>query len=144
MASFTKIKANNKQGYKRICTVDGLPNPVTGKRKQIPRRGDTQKEALARAQKVLDDLVKHGVDAKKVKKLPFEEVAWDWLKTYSKGEVKESTVRVRSKEIKILMRYIPKVNIDKITHKHIKTYSMISMIKNMPEPQLKEYMSLRI
>jgi hypothetical protein len=57
------------------------------------------------------------VDAKKVKKLPFEEVAWDWLKTYSKGEVKESTVRVRSKEIKILVRYIPKVNIDKVTHK---------------------------
>lgn len=90
---------------------------MTWKRKQIPRRGDTQKETLARAQRVLDDLVKHGVDAKKVKKLPFEEVAWDWLKTYSKGEVKESTVRVRSKEIKILVRYIPKVNIDKITHK---------------------------
>ncbi|WP_308722447.1 tyrosine-type recombinase/integrase [Paenibacillus polysaccharolyticus] len=117
MASYTKIKANNKQGYKWICTLEGPPDPVTGKRKQIPRRGDTQKEALARAQKVLDDLTHHGIDSKKNKKLPFEEVAADWLKTYSKGEVKESTVRIRSKEIKILERYIRKINIDKISHK---------------------------
>lgn len=38
MASYTKIKANNKQGYKWICTLEGPPDPVTGKRKQIPRR----------------------------------------------------------------------------------------------------------
>ncbi|MGD0032499.1 site-specific integrase [Paenibacillus illinoisensis] len=117
MASYTKIKANNKQGYKWICTLEGPPDPVTGKRKQIPRRGDTKGEAFARAQKVLEDLTKYGIDSKKIKKITFEEVAWDWLKTYSKGKVKESTVRLRSKEIKILLRYISKISIDKITHK---------------------------
>lgn len=54
---------------------------------------------------------------KKIKKLTFEQVAWDWLKTYSKSKVKKNTVRVREKEIKILLRYIPKVIIDKVTHK---------------------------
>jgi integrase len=117
VASYTKVPAKNKQGYKWICTLEGPPDPVTGKRKQIPRRGDTKKEALDRAQKVLDQLTKHGVDAKKVKKLPFEEVAWEWLKTYSKGKVKPGTIRIREKEIKILLRYIAKMNIDKITHR---------------------------
>lgn len=116
MASFSKIPANNKQGYKWICTLDGLPDPVTGKRKQIARRGDTKKEAEQRAQKVLDALMK-GIDNRKIRKLTFEEVAWDWLKTYSKRKVKRSTVRVREKEIKVLLRYIAKVNIDKVTHK---------------------------
>ncbi|WP_366290146.1 site-specific integrase [Paenibacillus sp. AN1007] len=97
--------------------MEGPPDPVTGKRKQIPRRGDTQKEALARAQKVLDDLTNHGIDSKKNKNLPFKKVAADWLKTYSKGEVKESTVRVRSKEIKLLEKYLLEINIDKISHK---------------------------
>ncbi|MBY7736764.1 site-specific integrase [Paenibacillus sp. P2(2022)] len=117
MASFTKIKANNKQGYKWICTVDGLPNPVTGKRNQIARRGDTKKQAEERVQKVVDAQKNHGIDTKKIKKLTFEQVAWDWLKTYSKSKVKKNTVRVREKEIKILLRYIAKVIIDKVTHK---------------------------
>lgn len=63
MASYTKIKANNKQGYKWICTLEGPPDPITGKRKQIPRRGDTQKEALARAQAEYEKLAK-GIDTK--------------------------------------------------------------------------------
>ena len=117
MASYTKIPANNKQGYKYICTIEGPPDPVTGKRNQIPRRGDTKKEAWQRCQDVLIKLLGHGIDSKKVKKMTFEDVAWDWLKTYAKGSVKESTVRVREKEIKILLRYIAKVTIDKVTHR---------------------------
>ncbi|WP_145152998.1 site-specific integrase [Paenibacillus xylanexedens] len=119
MASYTKIKANNKQGYKWICTLEGPPDPVTGKRKQIPRRGDTQKEALARAQKIVDDLTKHGVDAKKVKNLTFEQVKDEWLEDYAKTKnVKKSTVSVREGEIKIILRYYAKVKIDKLTHNH--------------------------
>lgn len=74
MASYTKIKANNQQGYKWICTLEGPPDPLTRKRKQIPRRGDTQKEAFARAQEELNKIVK-GIDSKKIKKLTFEKVA---------------------------------------------------------------------
>ncbi|GIO84598.1 site-specific integrase [Paenibacillus faecis] len=117
MASYTKVPAKNKQGYKWVCTLEGPPDPVTGKRRQIPRRGDTKKEALDRAQKVLDELTKNGIDERKVKKLTFEEVAWEWLKTYSKGKVKPGTIRIREKEIKILLRYIAKVKIDKVTHR---------------------------
>lgn len=139
MASFSKIPANNKQGYRWICTLNGLPDPVTGKRKQIARRGDTKKETEQRAQKVLDALMK-GIDNRKIRKLTFEEVAWDWLKTYSKRKVKRSTVRVREKEIKVLLRYIAKVNIDKSHISSIKTPSMIWMIRDMQKPQLKAYM----
>ncbi|WP_235329970.1 hypothetical protein [Paenibacillus polymyxa] len=39
------------------------------------------------------------------------------METYSKSKVKKNTVRVREKEIKILLRYIAKVIIDKVTHK---------------------------
>lgn len=119
MASYTKVKANNKQGYKWVCTLEGPPDPVTGKRNQIPRRGDTQKEALARAQKVLDDLTTHGVDEKKVKNLTFEEVALDWLKNYPKTKkVKERTVNVRNSEIKTILKYYANVKISKLTHHH--------------------------
>lgn len=116
MASYSKVPAKNKQRYKWVCTLDGPPDPVTGKRNQIQRRGDTKKEAFDRAEAVLKKL-EAGVDVKKVQKLVFEEVAWEWLKTYSKRKVKPGTVRVREKEIKILLRYIARVNIDKISHR---------------------------
>ncbi|AZK46409.1 tyrosine-type recombinase/integrase [Paenibacillus lentus] len=115
-ASYKKIPAKNKQGYKWICTLEGPPDPVTGKRKQIPRRGDTQKEAYDRAKAELKKL-KEGIDTKKIKKLTFEVVAWEWLKTYSKGKVKPGTIRIKEKEIKILLRYIAEAQIDKVTHK---------------------------
>ncbi|WP_438350419.1 tyrosine-type recombinase/integrase [Paenibacillus sp. FA6] len=122
MASYTKIPANNKQGYKWICTIDGPPDPVTGKRNQIPRRGDTKKEAEQRCQDVSNKLLGHGIDNKKFKKMTFEDVAWDWLKTYSKGNVKDSTVDARTTEIKILLRYFAKVTIDKITHRQYQNF----------------------
>lgn len=116
MASYKKIPANNKQGYKWVCTLEGPPDPVTGKRRQIPRRGDTKKEAYERADAVLQKL-KDGIDTKKVKKLTFEKVAWEWLKTYSKRKIKRGTIRIREKEIKILLRFFAKAIIDKITHR---------------------------
>lgn len=119
MVSYKKIKANNKQGYKWICTLEGPPDPVTGKRKQIPRRGDSQKEALARAQKVLDDLTLHGVDAKKVKNQTFEQVKDEWLEDYAKTKnVKERTVDLRKFQAKVILQHYAKVPITKLTHKH--------------------------
>ncbi|AGK51992.1 tyrosine-type recombinase/integrase [Bacillus sp. 1NLA3E] len=115
MAYFRKIDSNNKQGYKWVCVKDGPPDPVTGKRNQIPRRGDTKKEAEAKVDEAIRKLTDHGIDDKKIKNLPFEKVALEWLNTYSRGKVKASTVRVREKEIKILLRYIAKVNIDKVS-----------------------------
>lgn len=119
MASYTKIKANNKQGYKWICTLEGPPDPVTGKRNQIVRRGDTQKEALARAQKVVDDHTKLGVDAKNTKNQTFEKVKDEWLEDYIKTKnVKASTVAVREDQVRIILQYYAKVPIAKMTYKH--------------------------
>ncbi|USK44617.1 tyrosine-type recombinase/integrase [Cytobacillus oceanisediminis] len=115
MAYFRKIPSNNKQGYKWQCVADGPPDPVTGKRQQISRRADTKKEAEKKVTAAIRKLQEDGIDEKKVRKLPFEEVAWEWLCIYAKSKVKSSTVRVREKEIKILLRYIAKVNIDKVT-----------------------------
>lgn len=119
MASFEKIPSNNKQGYKWICTKDAPPDPVTGKRRQIKRRGDTKKEAEARVDKAIRDLTEHNIDHKVIKNLPFEKVASEWLPVYAKGNRKKGTVRIREKEVKLLNKYIAKVNIDKVTHKNI-------------------------
>ncbi|MGX2958008.1 tyrosine-type recombinase/integrase [Peribacillus sp. JNUCC 23] len=115
MASLRKVKANNKQGYKWLCVADGPPDPVTGKRKQISRKADGKKEAIKLVEDALRKLSEDGIDEKKIRKLPFESVAWEWLNTYAKGKVKSSTVRVREKEIKITLRYYAKVNIDKVS-----------------------------
>lgn len=98
-----------------MCVADGPPDPVTGKRKQISRRADSKAEALDLVEKAIRKLSEDGIDEKKIRKLPFDKIAWEWLSIYAKGKVKASTVRVREKEIKILLRYIAKVNIDKVT-----------------------------
>ncbi|MGM1022969.1 MAG: tyrosine-type recombinase/integrase [Bacillota bacterium] len=120
MASFKKIPANNKQGYKWICTLEGPADLITGKRKQIVRRADSQKEALARAQAEYNKLTK-GIDTKKIKKLTFQEVANEWLRDYSKGSVKgsvkEGSVIARISQINLLKKYFQKQLIVKITHR---------------------------
>lgn len=121
MASYTKIKANNKQGYKWICTLEGPPDPITGKRKQIPRRGDTQKEALARAQAEYEKLAK-GIDTKKLKKLTFDQVADEWLKFYSKGRVKKGSVIQRGVQASLLKKYFHQQLIVKITHRDYQNF----------------------
>ncbi len=113
---FEKIDANNKQGYKYICIGDGPPDPVTGKRTQIKRRGDTKKEASARVKQAVDLLKERGINEKKLKSITFEMVAQEWLEEYSRGK-KNSTIRVRKNEISTLNGYIAKTNIDKISSK---------------------------
>jgi len=122
MASFKKIPANNKQGYVWVCIKDGPPDPVTGKRNQIKRRGETKKEAEARVDQVIDSLVDHGIDEKKIRNLTFKKVAEEWIDTYSRGDVKPGTIRLRKNSISTLLKYIGAVNIDKIapkTHQEI-------------------------
>ncbi|OAH53126.1 integrase [Domibacillus aminovorans] len=115
MAYVKKIKAKNKQGYKWLCVADGPTDPVTGKRKQISRRADKKQDAIDLVEEAIRKLSEDGIDEKKIRNLPFEKVAKEWLETYAKGKVKENTVRIRAAEIKILLKYIAKVNIDKVT-----------------------------
>lgn len=113
---FEKIDSNNKQGYKWICIGDGPPDPVTGKRTQINRRGDTKKEASARVKEAIDLLKERGINEKKLKSINFEMVAAEWLAEYSRGK-KNSTIRVRKNEINTLKGFMAKTNIDKISTK---------------------------
>lgn len=115
MASFRKIPANNKQGYKWICVMEGPPDPVTGERRQISRRGNSKGEAEQRAQDAVDAM-QSGLDLKKAKKTSFKDAAYEWLATYSRGEIKASTIRLRTKTLLVLLKHISQINIDRITH----------------------------
>ncbi|MFP3355285.1 Arm DNA-binding domain-containing protein, partial [Pseudoalteromonas sp. SIMBA_153] len=46
MAYFRKVPAKNKKGYTYSFTIELGKDPITGKRKQVTRRGfETKKEA---------------------------------------------------------------------------------------------------
>ncbi|SFJ43731.1 Site-specific recombinase XerD [Paenibacillus sp. UNC496MF] len=117
MASFKKVQAQNKQGYMWTCIKDGPPDPVTGKRNQIKRRGETKKEAEARVDQALLSLKDDGIDVKRIKNMTFQKVAEEWLAAYSREKVKKSTIRVRRISLAILNQFISAVTIDKITHR---------------------------
>ncbi|WP_342537291.1 site-specific integrase [Sporosarcina sp. FSL K6-3508] len=72
------------------CTTDATPNPLTGQRRQVTRRGDTKKEALQRAQAAADELSKQ----RQPQKRQVSEVYEEWLSVY-KETVKSSSVKVR-------------------------------------------------
>ncbi|OMC67717.1 hypothetical protein BK125_28335 [Paenibacillus odorifer] len=116
MASVFKVPAKNKQGYKWKCVMEGPPDPVTGKRQQVPRVRDTQKEAIAAAQAVVDRM-KGGTDTKRAKKMKFNEAAQEWLQDYIiTSGVKGKTVEAHVSDINLLNKYYGGANIDKITH----------------------------
>ncbi|WP_164670926.1 tyrosine-type recombinase/integrase [Virgibacillus doumboii] len=111
----TQIKT--KSGKKRWeCIADAPPNPVTGKRNQIKRRGKTQKEAK---QKVRDEIAKQTetrVDPKQVKGVTFDQLAAKWLEMYRVTKVKGNTIDIRMGQIKRLNEKMAKIPIDKLTH----------------------------
>lgn len=117
MSSFKKIEANNKQGYKWMCISNGPPDPITGKRIQVRRRGDTKKEAEALVNKAIADMEESGLSGKTLKNITFEKAAMEWLETYSKGPVKKGTVRIRKNEVATLCGYIGKVTLTSLSLK---------------------------
>lgn len=98
------------------CFADGPPDPVTGKRKQIKRRGKTQREAKKRVEQAIRLLEENQIDESYAKKITFDQAANHWLDVYKLTGVKSSTIRIREKEIKILNRFFAKTPIGKITH----------------------------
>lgn len=72
------------------CTTDASPNPLTGQRRQVTRRGDTKKEALQRAQAAAEELSKQ----RQPQKMIVEKVYEEWLDVY-KETVKPSSVKTR-------------------------------------------------
>lgn len=72
------------------CTIDATPNPLTGQRRQVTRRGDTKKEATQRAQAAAEELSKQ----RQPHKLLVQEVYTQWMEVY-KETVKPSSVKTR-------------------------------------------------
>ncbi|TDQ35233.1 tyrosine-type recombinase/integrase [Aureibacillus halotolerans] len=99
------------------CVADGPTDAVTGKRRQLRRRGKTRKETASKVEKALRELSEDLIDEKRVRKKTFQMVANEWILVYAASGVKRSSVRIRQKEINILCRYIASVNIAKISHK---------------------------
>ena len=72
------------------CTTDATPNPLSGQRRQITRRGDTKKEAMRRAQLAADEISKE----RQTLKRSVQEVYDEWINVY-KETVKASSVKTR-------------------------------------------------
>lgn len=98
------------------CIADGPRNPVTGKRRQIERRGKTRREARQRVEDVLRSLEEDGIDERLSKSITFEQVAKKWLDVYAISGVKPGSIRIREKEVNILCKYFAKVPIIDVTH----------------------------
>lgn len=72
------------------CTIDATPDPLTGKRRQVTRRGDTKKEAVRRAQLAANELSKERQTTKRF----VQDVYDEWLNVY-RETVKASSVKAR-------------------------------------------------
>ncbi|MHC8517045.1 tyrosine-type recombinase/integrase [Sporosarcina sp. ITBMC105] len=99
---------------KWVCTVDATPNPLTGERRQVTRRGSTKKEAMKRAQHAADELSKERQATQRSVKEVYEE----WLEVY-KETVKASSVKTRMVAMKPFINkhgkhYISKLQINDI------------------------------
>src|SRR5690625_3051101 len=78
-------KITLKSGQIRwACVEDGPPDPVTGKRQQIWRRGKTQREAKDRVKKAINEMENGSVSPSRPvrrKKMTFYAFADEWLAT---------------------------------------------------------------
>lgn len=99
------------------CTVDATSDPLTGKRRQVTRRGDTKKEAMQRANKAADDLSSQ----RQVKKKLVHEVYEEWLDVYGET-VKASSVRAREVALTAFLNRHGKHFIGKMQAKDIQDF----------------------
>src|SRR5699024_1874249 len=98
------------------CVEDGPPNPATGKRRQIRRRGKTHAETKRRVEEILNSHQDYGIDYRVSTVMKFERVATTWLEVYAATGVKRGSIRIREKEINLLNEYLARAPITDITH----------------------------
>lgn len=104
----------NKTTWK--CVGEAPRHPITGKRRQISRRGKSKGEAkklVEEAIQQLNDTLEYNA------KITFSEFAEDWLRLYRLKGNKETTVTHRQYAITVLNRYIANIQIAKITPKQL-------------------------
>lgn len=110
-----QIKLKNGQ-TRWICMDDAPRDPVTGRRRQIKRRGRTRGIAKKRVEDAIRSLEEDGIDESVSSTVTFEDIARRWLEVYSATGVKKGSIRVRKKEINIMLKYFAKVPIINLTH----------------------------
>src|SRR5699024_3708027 len=95
MAYFQKVPAKNKQGYRWKCTQEAPRHPVSGKRRQVRRRGETKKQAEKREDKANEELIKvdKGEYNQDLKDITVKELFDKWFELVMKRRLKESTFR---------------------------------------------------
>ncbi|MBP1948482.1 tyrosine-type recombinase/integrase [Virgibacillus litoralis] len=110
-------KTKTKNGQVRwVCVEDSPRDSATGKRKQITRRGKTQKEAKKRVETAIKDELETGINHKETKDMTFDKLADEWLEMYKLTGVKKSTINTRKVELKALNDHIAKAQVSKIDH----------------------------
>ena len=94
------------------CTADGPPNPFTGKRKQVSRRGKSKGQAKERVEKAIEELKKaYNFDSKE----KFNTFSVRWMDLYSLKGNKETTNEYRGYCIGLLNRYLSSRKMVEIT-----------------------------
>ena len=104
------FKQINKTTWR--CIVDGPVDPLTGKRKQIARRGKSKGEAKERVEKAIDEIKKsHSFDSK----VRLNKFSDQWLNLYRLKGNKETTVEYRAYCITGINKYIAQLKMTEIT-----------------------------
>lgn len=104
------FKQINKNTWR--CTADGPRDPVTGKRKQIARRGKSKTEAKEKVVKAIAELKKaYNYDTK----MTFQEFSASWMSHYRMRGNKETTYEYREYCINCLNDYFAKRKMPEIT-----------------------------
>ncbi len=104
------IKQLSKNKY--ICTADGPRDPVTGKRKQVQRRGKSRKEAKERVEQAIADLKKNiSIDTN----IRFYEFAEKWFENYKLRGNKPNTLDYREYCISLMNQYIRNMKVREVS-----------------------------
>ena len=99
------------------CTGDATADPLTGKRRQVTRRGDTKKEASIRVNEAIQELEDERTTSQKTVLQVYEE----WMAVYQET-VRASTVRVREVAIEPFIKLHGNHFINKLIAKDIQIY----------------------
>lgn len=104
------FKQLNKTTWR--CTIDGPSDPITGKRKQVSRRGKSKGQAKERAEKAIEELSNaYNFDSK----VKFNAFSARWMELYLLKGNKETTNEYRAYCIGILNRYLSNKKVTEIT-----------------------------
>ena len=94
------------------CIGEGPRHPITGKRRQVTRRGKTKKEAEEKVKKGIAVLQHQSTYDPEIR---FTEFTEQWLKLYRLKGNKETTIKYRQYCLSVLNKYLARDKIINIT-----------------------------